>query len=410
MANLNRFRAQYLMEREGIEALLILSPEGFLHATGADAGVGTMWRQAGAVAVLIPADPTIPEAAIVSDLFVSSFKETSHITDIRSIPLWVETATITSLDATDVAKAISDSWLLEGRTTGFHRPTTFDPTECWRQIRIALRDRNIECGKVGVELSAISARDYEGLISSLLPTHLSDATELAASLRMVKSENEISLLRQALNLSEVGIRTVRDTLAPGISRDELSALWLSTIQAQKGQLPLTGVWDFISVGTNPWGSNTVAQHSDIVKMDVGCVVRGYSSDCARTFVIGQPTKSQKHIYDGLLAGFNAGMAILGPGVALSEVHKVTNDTIQKSGLDFFHRGHFGHSLGLGPGTEEWPFISADSPVLAEDGMVLAFECPFYINGLGGFIIENQLLITKDGVENMNKLSIELYSA
>jgi Xaa-Pro dipeptidase len=43
-------------------------------------------------------------------------------------------------------------------------------------------------------------------------------------------------------------------------------------------------------------------------------------------------------------------------------------------------------------------------------MVLAFECPFYINGLGGFIIENQLLITKDGVENMNKLSIELYSA
>ncbi|HAG26221.1 MAG TPA: aminopeptidase P family protein, partial [Rhodobacter sp.] len=70
MANLNRFRAQYLMEREGIEALLILSPEGFLHATGADAGVGTMWRQAGAVAVLIPADPTIPEAAIVSDLFV----------------------------------------------------------------------------------------------------------------------------------------------------------------------------------------------------------------------------------------------------------------------------------------------------------------------------------------------------
>jgi Xaa-Pro aminopeptidase len=59
------------------------------------------------------------------------------------------------------------------------------------------------------------------------------------------------------------------------------------------------------------------------------------------------------------------------------------------------------------GSEEWPFISADSNVPIEPGMVLAFECPWYINGLGGLIIENQILITEKGPEVMNSLPIDL---
>ena len=52
-----------------MDALVLLSAEGFAHATGAAAGVATMWRRAGAVAVLVPADPGVPEVAVVSDLF-----------------------------------------------------------------------------------------------------------------------------------------------------------------------------------------------------------------------------------------------------------------------------------------------------------------------------------------------------
>lgn len=65
--------------------------------------------------------------------------------------------------------------------------------------------------------------------------------------------------------------------------------------------------------------------------------------------------------------------------------------------------------GTGPGTEQWPFIAADSDVFAEPGKVLAFECPWYITGLGGFIVENQLLITGQGVEVFNRLPTGLVS-
>ena len=78
-----------------------------------------------------------------------------------------------------------------------------------------------------------------------------------------------------------------------------------------------------------------------------------------------------------------------------------------AGFPGYTRGHVGHSLGAGLGSEDWPFIAADSPVTLEPGMVMAFECPWYVTGLGGMIIENQVLITETGAEAMNTLPLGL---
>ena len=67
------------------------------------------------------------------------------------------------------------------------------------------------------------------------------------------------------------------------------------------------------------------------------------------------------------------------------------------GFETYARGHFGHGVGASIWSEEWPFISADSDAVLEPGMVMAFETPWYIDGLGGFIIEDQVLITETGV-------------
>ena len=56
-----------------------------------------------------------------------------------------------------------------------------------------------------------------------------------------------------------------------------------------------------------------------------------------------------------------------------------------------------------PGSAECPFISATSPGVVQPGMVLAFECPWSVTGLGGFIVENRLPVTSDGIEAMNRL-------
>ncbi|MGI9356933.1 MAG: M24 family metallopeptidase, partial [Rhizobiaceae bacterium] len=170
---------------------------------------------------------------------------------------------------------------------------------------------------------------------------------------------------------------------------------------------LSGSWEYISVGANPWGGNAAVEPGDLIKVDVGCLVAGYTSDTGRTFVLGPPTDLQARLFDALLQGYSAGTGLLRPGVALSKVHQAVLNAIRVAGFRDYTRGHFGHGLGVGPGSEEWPFISADADTVFEPGMVMAFECPWYINGLGGMIVENQLLITEHGHEMMNTLPLAL---
>lgn len=408
MAHLDRNRAQRLMGQAGIDALVLFSPEAFRHATGAPAGVATMWRRAGAVAVLVPADPGLPETAVVSDLFAPGFRQASHITDIRESPIWVEALTLldSQMDAPAAAQ-LSDLWQAAGRPPGNARPETFDPGICYRHLADALAEKGLGGARVGVEYEAVSARSLPALGQALAPARLVDATNVARRLRAVKTSAEIAHLRAAVTVAETGIAAVRDAIAPGVSRGGLAKVWQAAIAERAAGLPMTGSWEYISVGDDPWGGDAVARRGDLVKVDVGCLMDGYTSDTGRTFVVGQPSRIQSDLHAALLAGFETGLPLLRPGTPLSEVHRVTQAAIRARGFPGYSRGHFGHSLGTGPGSEEWPFISASADAAVEAGMVLAFECPLYITGVGGLIIEDQVEITADGPVPMNTLSHDL---
>ena len=77
MSFIDRPRAERILTAQGLDALILLSPESFRYATGAEPGVATMWRQAGAVAVLVPCDASLPEMAVASDLFAAAFRYSS---------------------------------------------------------------------------------------------------------------------------------------------------------------------------------------------------------------------------------------------------------------------------------------------------------------------------------------------
>jgi len=367
-----------------------------------------MWRTAGAVAVLVPANANESECAVVSDLFAEHFRRSSHISDIRESPIWVETTTLESIDTTaSPTELIANAWERAGRVQNFNRPTTFDPAICYRHLADALSSAGLSNGRIGFEGSALTLSDYELFQSILCKAELVDASDVVARLKMIKSADEIDNLRQAVQLAECGIRGVHDAIGIGITRNELATGWKQAIEQHQGDVALSGNWEYISVGPDPWGGNKAVQRGDLVKVDVGCLVDGYTSDSGRTFIAGPPTQLQSSLFDVLLAGFAAGSKLLRPGVALSDVHSATLKAIRAAGFPAYTRGHFGHGLGSGVGSEQWPFIAADAKVVFEPGMVMAFECPWYINGLGGMIVENQVLITQDGHEMMNSLPLEL---
>jgi Xaa-Pro aminopeptidase len=140
-----------------------------------------------------------------------------------------------------------------------------------------------------------------------------------------------------------------------------------------------------------------------IHCDVGISLEGYFSDIARTFVVRRPDNLRKRIFRALKAGHDATLERLGPGVKMREIFEVALDAVRRSGLDWYRRGHMGHTIGLCPAGEQPPFISATEEGVFEPNMVICLEAPLYVGGLGGFQIEEEILITKDGYEFMRAL-------
>ena len=145
----------------------------------------------------------------------------------------------------------------------------------------------------------------------------------------------------------------------------------------------------------------------LIKVDAGTLVDGYSSDGARTFSYGPAPDLACEIFKALENAFAAGAEQIRPGNTFGAVHATMLASTRKDGLGEYFRGHFGHSVGGSVGIEEWPFFSAGNPEVIERDMVLALETPFYGQGLGALMIEDQLLVTDTGVEWMTHLPREL---
>ena len=406
---LDRQRAQALMAAADIDALLVLQPENFIYATGATPGVAALWRRAGAALALIPANAADPAAAVVTDLFAPAFRAASDIADLRTHAIWVETADLRGALPSNRPTGELIAETQARRPAGFQRPPTFEPREAFGVLRDLLAERGLLGARLGVEFDFLPVSDMRLLQEVLPEARLVDSSRVLDRLRMVKAPGEIALLRRGAELAETGIRAVMDGLRAGQTRADLSALWNATVVAEaarRGVANMTGKWDYISVGPDPWGPGGRIEPGTVIKIDVGCVLSGYSSDSARTFSFGRADAHAHAIYDGLRAAFEAGRALFRPGVALAEIHAACIAAMRARGFTSFARGHFGHGIGQNVWSEEWPYTGPGVDIVLEPGMVMAFETPFYVDGVGGFIIEDQLLVTETGHETMNTLPYE----
>jgi Xaa-Pro dipeptidase len=404
---LDRQRAAHLMQALGVEAIILQQPENILYATGAFAGVATLWRRAGAAAVLVPADPASPLAAVVGDLQAASFREASGIADTRSHPIWVET---TAADATDSAFVEDILAFDKARPAGFQRPATYDPALMLAHLRDILVERGLDKARLGLELGFVPVADMAVFEMSLPHVTWSDASPLVARLRMIKQPAEIELLRLAAELTTSGLEHALASLHEGMEAQAIGALWRGRVEeeAKRRQIRQSlSNWAYIAVGPDGFAPGGPARRGDVVKIDVGAVVGGYSADVARTAVIGRASRAQRQIHDALRGALDAALAALVPGRPLGEAHAAATQAMHAAGFASFSRGHFGHSVGASIFSEEWPFIAAGCDVELEPDMVIAVEAPYYVRGIGGFIIEDQFLVTRNGLELTSPLSREL---
>jgi Xaa-Pro dipeptidase len=394
---LDRHRAAKLMEDQGLSALVLAQPESMVYAAGAFPGVATNWRRAGAAFVVVPADEAAPLAAIVGDLQAKAFAAQSGIADVRSHRIWVESGTFPVADPV--------------RPTRRPRPAQYDLLASLGLLREVLVERGLLGAKIGLELGFVPAADYPAFAA--LPVAWQDCTRLVERLRAIKTPSEVEHLRRAAEYARAGLIHLVGSISAGMDAKTMTGIWNDGALAEaarRGHSPPQSSWAYIAVAGDGFAPGGPACDGDLVKIDIGCVVAGYSSDGGRTAVLGRPHPEAVRIHDALHRAFDTGFAMLRPGSPLARIYRETASCMWDLGFETYNRGHFGHGVGASIWSEEWPFISAESDAVLEPGMVLAFETPWYIEGLGGFIIEDQVLITETGCEVMAPLPRDLMAA
>ncbi|MEN5249229.1 Xaa-Pro peptidase family protein [Brucella pseudintermedia] len=406
MTYMDRHRVQELLAAEGLDALVLFQPENFRYATGVAAGVATMWGRAGSAIALVPADASAQLGAIVSDQALAAAGATTDDIDFRSHRIWIDAVTV---HGARTIEDINAAYRASGNIGP--RPETFDQPAAFQLLADMIAERSLARASIGIDLEFVPAADFERLKAAVPSVRWRDASGIVKQLRLIKSAREIEFLRNAAHYAESGLQEMAAKARSGATAAELSDAWLAgaTSAAEAKGKCLSGHWAYISVGPNLQNPAARLAEGGLIKPDVGTLVNGYSSDGARTYVHGEPAPLARQIYDALFETFHAGIALLKPGNTFGQVHETMLSTMRRHGFSEYYRGHFGHSVGSALGIEEWPFISRGNNMVFEPNMVLAVEAPFYANGIGALMIEEQFLITADGAETMNALSRELVS-
>jgi Xaa-Pro aminopeptidase len=304
------------------------------------------------------------------------------------------------------------TWLDRARLYGL----SDDPVEA---IAAAVDQLGLTSGRLGLELGRgqrpyISPADHQALLAALSGAEVVDASAPLAALRSLKSEREISRVREAVRITEIGYQAAFDALRPGITEVELTRV-ATHAMLDAGARPaiepatlifLSGAERYRQV-VQPAVERAV-RPGEQVWLDGGCVYEGYRADFMRSAVIGRLPEAAERWYQVAVESTEAALAAIGPGRPLGDAWSAAQRVLDNAGVGSatLIPAMTGHGIGL----DHWepPLLSQPgtpySEVLARPGMVFSVE-PTIVGPDGDdewrsglFVVEDQLVVTDTGVD------------
>jgi len=262
--------------------------------------------------------------------------------------------------------------------------------------------------RLGFEQEVVVFSDYTNWSEALSGVELVPVSGVVEELRAIKDEQELAIMQEAADLADETFAHIVGLLKPGMVEVDI-ALEMEVFMRSRGATS-SSFETIVASGERsalPHGvaSRRVIGDNEFVKLDFGAYYNGYCSDLTRTVVVGRPTDKHKEIYDIVLEAQLHALEHIRPGMTGLEADALTRDIITRYG----YGDYFGHGTGHGLGMEihEAPRLSRLSQTVLTPGMTVTVEPGIYLPGFGGVRIEDDIVITDNGIKILTSSPKEL---
>ncbi|MDX6466969.1 MAG: hypothetical protein QOI27_2009 [Gaiellaceae bacterium] len=233
-----------------------------------------------------------------------------------------------------------------------------------------------------------------------------DGTPLLGNARAIKTEQEVARLRIANEIATQAMHHVRRRLEPGQKESEVAALWQGYVHGQgtarddvELALPFTLIWAGKGIKTFTATSDLPVVEGEPVLFEIWVCADGYWADHTKNLVVGELKPEYAELEVQLLGVYAAALERCLPGMAMADFDRTVREDLDRMG----YPGQPTHPVchGVGARAHEPPYPHQAGGGVFQEGMVLAVEPGVYWEGGGGLRVEDNFLVTADGLEKLS---------
>ncbi len=266
----------------------------------------------------------------------------------------------------------------------------------------------ISAKRVALDPELITIKQLQTLKEKCADVEFDFLSGVCLKHRRIKTEAEVEKIKKAQSITDKAFSHILTFINEGRTEIEVAAE-LEYFMRKNGASGLA--FETIAVS----GKNSSLPHgvpteekltkNSFLTMDYGAKYAGYCSDMTRTVVLGKADEEMKRIYNTVLTAQAEAMKQIKAGMTCKDADKIARDVITDAGYGQYFGHSLGHSLGLE--VHESPAVSPKSNDILAAGNIVTVEPGIYIPGKYGVRIENMVLVTENGCENLTNSDREL---
>ncbi|WP_122943732.1 aminopeptidase P family protein [Brachybacterium sp. EE-P12] len=286
-------------------------------------------------------------------------------------------------------------------------------------LQQALAQRGITSPKrLGIEEDTVSLQIHRRLQDAFPGAELVDVSEAAMRQRMIKSDEEIAVIRESARVGDIGGEAIRDAVHAGVAEFEVALAGTEAMTREIAKAfphrEVRDTWVWFQSGINTdgahnWATTRKVQEHDILSLNAFPMPTGYYTALERTLFFGEPDEESLRLWNINVEVHRAGIELIKPGAVCKDIAHELNTIYAGYGLLPNRTFGYGHSFGVLShyyGREAGLELREDIDTVLEPGMVVSMEpmitVPEGQPGAGGYREHDILVVGEDGAEDITK--------